>query len=114
MATDYLQMTADVSKQTAVLRKDIPDTMSGFSALAGAACKAGALDAKTKEYIALGIAVALRCEPCIAFHAKALVKLGVTKAEYEEVLGVAVYMDGGPGLMYAAHALEAFEQFSAG
>jgi len=33
-----------------------------------------ALDAKTKELIALGIAVAVRCDDCIAFHGKAAVE----------------------------------------
>ena len=40
-------------------------------------------------------------------------KLGATRAEVEEALGVAVYMGGGPSLMYAADALTAFEQFAA-
>ena len=113
MATDYVQMTRDISKQAGVLKQDIPETMSGFYAMSGAAGKDGAVDAKTKEYLALAIAVALRCEPCIAFHTRALVKMGVTKAEFEEVLGIAVYMGGGPSLMYSAHAMEAFDQFTA-
>lgn len=112
MTTDYGRIAADVSKQTSVLKQDIPETMAGFYAMAGAACKEGALDARTKEIVALGIAVATRCDPCIAFHTRALVKMGVSKAEFEELLGVAVYMGGGPSLMYSAHAMEAFEQFS--
>ena len=94
------------------LKKDIPDTMGSFYAMAGAADKPGALDSKTKEYVALGIAVATRCEPCIAFHTRALIKLGVTRQEFEEVLGTAVYMGGGPAVMYAAHAMDAFDQLS--
>ncbi|TCT35478.1 carboxymuconolactone decarboxylase family protein [Martelella mediterranea] len=112
MATDYKAMMADIGKQTAVLKKDIPDTMSNFYAMAGAADKAGALDPKTKEYVALGIAIAIRCEPCIAFHTRSLVKMGVTREEFEEVLGTAIYMGGGPAVMYAAHAMEAFEQLA--
>ncbi|WP_176083426.1 carboxymuconolactone decarboxylase family protein [Martelella sp. HB161492] len=113
MATDYKQIAADISKQTAVLKKDIPDTMAGFYAMAKGADKPGALDSKTKEYVALGIAIAMRCDPCIAFHTRTLVKMGCTKAEFEEVLGTAIYMGGGPSLMYAAKAMDAFDQFSA-
>ena len=40
-------------------------------------------------------------------------KLGLTKPELEEMLGMAVYMGGGPSLMYAASAIAAFEEFSA-
>jgi AhpD family alkylhydroperoxidase len=79
--------------------------------MARAALKDGALDKKTKELIALALSVAARCDPCIAFHTQTLAKLGATRQEVDETLGVAVYMGGGPSLMYAAHALDAFEQF---
>ncbi|MPM56953.1 hypothetical protein SDC9_103770 [bioreactor metagenome] len=72
-----------------------------------------ALDAKTKELIALAIGVATRCDGCIGFHAKALARLGATKAEVHETLGVAVYMGGGPSAMYAANAGAAFDEFMA-
>jgi len=61
----------------------------------------------------MAIGVAARCDGCLGFHAKALVRLGATPEEFQEMLGVAIYMGGGPSLMYAAHALEAFEEFSA-
>ena len=86
--------------------------MQGFSAMAQAATKPGALDRKTKELIALAIGVATRCDGCIGFHTEALVRLGATRLEVEEALGMAIYMGGGPSLMYAADALAAFEQFT--
>ncbi|MCO6176866.1 MULTISPECIES: carboxymuconolactone decarboxylase family protein [Ciceribacter] len=107
----YPDITKDISAQTKTLRKDIPDVMAGFSAMASAATRDGALDKKTKEFVALAIAIATRCDGCIGFHTDALVKLGATKAEFEETLGMAVYMGGGPSLMYAAHAMSAWEQF---
>jgi AhpD family alkylhydroperoxidase len=108
---DYPKRTRDISANLKVLRRDIPETMQGFSSLAQAATKPGALDRKTKELIALAIGVATRCDGCIGFHSEALVKLGTTRAEVEEALGMAVYMGGGPALMYAADAVSAFEQF---
>jgi AhpD family alkylhydroperoxidase len=110
---DYRQITADISANLKTLRRDSPETMQGFSAMAQAATKTGALDRKTKELIALAIGVAVRCDGCIGFHMETLVKLGASRAEVEEALGMAVYMGGGPSLMYAADALGAFEQFSA-
>lgn len=110
---DFPALTRDISASLKQLRRDQPDAMQGFSALAQAAAKDGALDRKTKELIALAIGVALRCEGCIGFHVEALVKLGASLAEVEEVLTMAVYMGGGPALMYAADALTAFNQFSA-
>lgn len=107
----YKEITASVSRSLAKLRADIPETMRGFTALAQAATKPGALDTKTKELIAMALSVAARCDPCLGFHADALVKAGCTRAEFEEMLGMCVYMGGGPALMYAAHALDAYEQY---
>jgi AhpD family alkylhydroperoxidase len=81
--------------------------------MAQAATASKALDAKTKELIALGIAVAVRCDDCIAFHAKAAVEQGATRDEVSETLGMAIYMGAGPSVMYASHAFEAFTQFKA-
>lgn len=110
---DYRQLTQGISSSMAGLRQDIP-VMKGFSALAHAATQNGALDKKTKELIALAIGVAVRCDGCIGFHMQALLKLGASKAEIEETLGMAVYMGGGPSLMYAAHAMQAYDQMTAG
>ena len=54
-----------------------------------------------------------RCDDCIGFHVQTLVKLGMTRQGLEDVLATAVYMGGGPSMMYATHALAAFEEFSA-
>ncbi|XLZ69945.1 carboxymuconolactone decarboxylase family protein [Massilia sp. SR12] len=111
---NYHELTQSVSKNLSTLRADIGDVMQGFSELAKAATRDGALDKKTKELIALALGVAGHCDACIGFHAKALVQLGASKAEVEEALGMAVYMGGGPSLMYAANAIAAYEQFKAG
>lgn len=109
----YSELTQEVSTNLATLRSDIPDVMKGFADLARAATREWALDKKTKELIALALGVAARCDACIGFHARTLVQLGATKAEVEETLGMAVYMGGGPSLMYSANAIAAFEEFSA-
>ena len=111
MEKDYSEFTKRISGDLRKLRKDIPDTMQAFSALAQAATRDGALDRKTKELIALALGVAARCDGCIGFHTETLVKLGATRQEVEETLGMAIYMGGGPSLMYAADAISAFEQF---
>lgn len=113
MAEKFKQLTTDLSTQLAKMRKEMPDVMSGFSALAQAANKEGVLNKKTKELISIALAVANHCPGCIGFHSQTLVKLGVTREELLEVLGMAIYMGGGPSLMYAAETLEAFEEFSA-
>jgi len=111
MEKNYSDITKRISGDLKKLRNDIPDTMQAFSALAKAATRDGALDKKTKELIALAIGIATRCDGCIGFHTETLVRLGATRQEVEETLGMAVYMGGGPSLMYAADAISAFEQF---
>ena len=111
--TNWPQHTKDLSAQIRTLRSGAPEVMKAFSAIAQAATAAKALDAKTKELIALGIAVAVRCDDCIGFHVKAALEYGASRDEVTETLGMAIYMGAGPAVMYASHALEAFEQFKA-
>jgi AhpD family alkylhydroperoxidase len=111
MDKNYADICKEISGNLRKLRKDIPDTMQAFSALAQAATRDGALDRKTKELMALALGVAAHCDGCIGFHTEALVRLGATREEVEETLGMAIYMGGGPSLMYAADAIAAFEQF---
>lgn len=110
----YRDLTQSVSAGLANLRTSTPEVMKSFSDLGRAATANGVLDKKTKELIALALSVAARCDPCIGFHMQTLVKLGVTRQEIDETLGVTTYMGGGPSLMYAASALAAFDEFSRG
>lgn len=111
MTKNYPDITKDISEYIAQLRILAPDAMKGFNELAGAATKTNVLDKKAKEFVALGIAVATRCDGCIGFHTKTLKSLGATREEIGEVLSMAIYMGGGPSLMYAADALRSFDQF---
>lgn len=113
MGKDYVEITQRIADNMKTLRRDVPETMQGFNMLSKSATEDGALDKKTKELIALAIGVTQHCDGCIGFHARALVRLGATRAEVEEALGMAIYMGGGPALMYAADAIMAFEQFEA-
>ena len=108
----YQDITQNIAKNLKTLHQDTPKLMQGFGQLSQAALENSVLDTKTKEFIALAIAVEKRCDDCIAFHTKALVKLGASLQEIEEVLGVAVMMGGGSSLMFATHVLDAFHEFS--
>ena len=100
--TNWPQHTKDLSSQIRTLRSGAPEVMKAFSAIAQAATAAKALDAKTKELIALGIAVAVRCDDCIGFHVKAALEYGASRDEVTETLGMAIYMGAGPAVMYAS------------
>ncbi len=113
MTASWPEKTTELNALLRNLRAGTPDVMKAFSAIAQASLQPKALDTKTKELIALGIAVAIRCDDCIAFHAKAAAERGASREEILETLAMAIYMGAGPSVMYASHALEAFSQFSA-
>ncbi|MEX0319424.1 MAG: carboxymuconolactone decarboxylase family protein [Ruegeria sp.] len=94
------------------LNTAMPDTARAFGSLGKAVKEGGVLDFKTKEFIALGISVGIRCEPCISLHTEALVKAGANRDEVADVLGMCIQMGGGPSMMYAAKALECFDELS--
>jgi AhpD family alkylhydroperoxidase len=110
---DWPEWTKGLSANLRELRASAPEVMKAFGAIAQAATAPKALDAKTKELLALGISVAVRCDDCIAFHAKSAVDAGATREEVLETLGIAIYMGAGPSAMYASHALDAYTQFVA-
>ncbi len=94
------------------LRALIPGVYDGFGAMHTAAFADGAIDKKTKELLALSIAIAVRCDGCIASHARGAAKHGATEAEVAETIGVAIAMSGGPGTVYGPRALAAFREFA--
>ncbi|WP_027256183.1 carboxymuconolactone decarboxylase family protein [Leisingera aquimarina] len=111
---DWKTFMAETEANIGSFSKEVPDTVRGFGAMGQAAKKDGALSEKTKEFIALGIAIATRCDSCIGFHVRSLVRLGATRGELSEALAMATYMGGGPSYAYSAKALKAFDVFSEG
>ena len=109
----WLEFMASIESDIGTFSKEIPDTVKGFGAMGKAAKADGALSEKTKEFIALGIAIATRCDSCIGFHTRTLARLGATREEVCEALAMATYMGGGPSYAYSAKALNAFDTFVA-
>ncbi len=85
------------------------DTVKGYLALSGAGGRTNHLDAKTRELIALAAAVTLRCDGCIAVHTAEARKLGISKEELAEALGVAISVNAGAALVYSTRAFDAFD-----
>jgi len=96
---------------TRELRHAIPQVYAGYKELHDSALAAGALDTRTKELIALAIAVSKECDGCIAAHAHAAVQHGATPPEAAEAIGVTFLMNGGPATIYGARAFAAFREF---
>lgn len=111
-AGGYRALTQSVSQQLATLRTDMPDVMKGFGDLARAATRDGALDRKTKEFIALALGIAAHCDACIGFHVQALVSSRRYPGRIRRDPGHGHLHGRRPSAMYCANALAAFEEFS--
>jgi AhpD family alkylhydroperoxidase len=94
------------------LNKAIPETAQAFGALGKTVKQGGVLEFKHKEFVALGIAVAVRCEDCIGLHIEALIRAGASREEVSDVLAMSVQMGGGPAMMYAAKAITCFDELT--
>jgi AhpD family alkylhydroperoxidase len=86
-----------------------PDTVRGYAQLGQAGAKTGLFDAKTRELIALAVAVTLRCDGCITVHTAEARKHGATKEEIAEALGVAIAVNAGAALVYSTRTMDAFD-----
>jgi AhpD family alkylhydroperoxidase len=80
------------------LAKLTPDTVRGYAAMGLAGQKTGHLDAKTRELIAVAVSITLRCDGCITVHTENARKLGATREEVAEALGVAVSVYAGAAI----------------
>lgn len=109
---DHTGLIQNINANLAPFRKSQSQAMQGFDQLAKASLADGALSEKCNELLALAIGIPQHCSGCIGFHVKALKRLGATKAEFEEMLTVCVYMGGGPARMYCSEALHAWDQMA--
>lgn len=109
---DHRHIQRELAGPSRALRGEIPEVYEAFSGLSAAAMAEGDLSAKTKELIALAIAITRECDGCVAAHARGAARKGATRREVAEVAGVAILMNGGPGTVWGPRALEAFDQFS--
>jgi AhpD family alkylhydroperoxidase len=105
---DWNAYRQQVSAGVGELGKLSPDTVRGYVTLGGAGAKTNRLDGKTRELIALAVAISLRCDGCITTHVEAARKQGVTKEEIAEALGVAIGVNAGAALVYTTRTLDAF------
>lgn len=106
---DYPELRRETNRLAGRLREAAPATKE-FGRLHQAAVADGALPTATKEMIALAIAVATHCDPCIAFHVHDALRAGASREEIAEAIAVAVSMGGGPAMLYGSRALLAVDQ----
>ncbi len=110
MMLDWNGYRKQIGEAMAGIGRMSPDTVRGYRALGEAGLKTTHLGAKTRELISLAVAISLRCDGCIAVHTDAAVKLGATKEEIMESLGVAISINAGAAMIYSARTLDAYAQ----
>lgn len=112
MLNNWSEFLTKVRTAAKLFATSNPPVFAAYRGLNEAQAAGKALDAKTRELIALAIAVTTRCDGCIASHVEAARKAGVTQAELSEALGTAIALNAGAAYVYSVRAMEAFEQFS--
>jgi AhpD family alkylhydroperoxidase len=110
MDKPYTHAADQVLAGLALLREGAPEAVKAFGALSLAATAPKSIDTKTKELMALAIGIAVHCEGCVAFHTRSAAKAGATRQEVAETVALAVYMGGGPAVVYGGDALRAFDE----
>lgn len=106
--TDWTAHTAHVKKSFGALGQKHPKMLEAYGALNKAAA-AEALDEKTRELIAIAVAITTRCESCISVHAEAAAKAGATESEIAGALATAIALNAGAAYTYALRAMEAID-----
>ena len=89
-----------------------PEVAQAFGALGGVALADGEVSALDKELIAVALSVEAQCTKCISSHVINALKLGATRNQIAEVVGVNILMGGGPTSVYAGKAIDAFDVLS--
>jgi AhpD family alkylhydroperoxidase len=107
MMMDWNAYRKQLLAAIAGIGKANPEITRGYQGLSGAGAKTGTLDAKTRELIALAVAVTRQCDGCIATHVDAAVREGATREEVVEALGVAIAVNAGAALVYSARVMDA-------
>ena len=100
--------TAHVKQSFCELGKKHPKMLQAYLALDQAAA-AEALDLKTRELIAIAVAITTRCESCISVHVEKALQAGASESEIAGALATAISLNAGAAYTYALRALEAVE-----
>jgi AhpD family alkylhydroperoxidase len=108
MMLDWNDYHSQLLKRIGDIGRLSPDIVRGYRGLSEAGAKTGTLGAKTRELIALAVAVTRQCDGCIVVHTDAAFKAGASREEIAEALGVAIAVNAGAALVYSARVMDAY------
>ncbi|KZC20278.1 MULTISPECIES: carboxymuconolactone decarboxylase family protein [Rhodanobacter] len=104
---NWLEYRTELMGRIGELGRLSPDTLAGYQTLSRAGQKTGHLDARSRELIALAVAVSIRCDGCITVHTGEALKHGARREEIAEALDVAVVLNAGAAMVYSARVMDA-------
>jgi AhpD family alkylhydroperoxidase len=107
MMLDWNQYHQEIKAKVGEMMKLSPDTVRGYRMVSEANSNTSKLGAKTRELIALGVAVTRQWDGCIVVHTDAALKAGASREEIAEALGVAITVNAGAALVYSTRVLDA-------
>lgn len=110
MFTNWIDLLGTLKRSYTRMEKTNPKMLSAYRELSAAQGSNGALDAKTRELIAIAVAVTTRCDGCISSHVAAAIKAGATEAEMSDAMGTAIALNAGAAYVYSLHAMEAYAE----
>ena len=102
----------EFSKSAAKMQEQAKPMNTAFGNLFNKTMSDGAIDVLNKELIALGIAIAVRCKPCIMLHTQKCLDAGATREQIIEAAGVAVLMGGGPVYSHVPVVIEVLDELA--
>src|ERR1700760_2749828 len=111
MMLDWNEYRGQLAAGVEELSQLSSDTVKGYVGLSSAGQKTNLLGAKTRELIALAVAVTARCDGCITVHTEAAIRQGATREEIAEALGVAITVNAGAALVYSTRVTDAFKEY---
>ncbi|CAE6870191.1 hypothetical protein R69658_08109 [Paraburkholderia aspalathi] len=112
MFLDWCELLGKLKRSSNLIGDTNPGILQAYRDLTAAQGSNGALDTKTRELIALAVAVTTRCDGCISAHAAAAVHAGATRAEVSDALGTAIALNAGAAYVYSLHAMEAIQSLT--
>lgn len=110
MASETKEFFEKFKKDSVKMQKQLPNAVNGFTSMFAKIMKDGAISLREKELIALGISIAIQCEPCIRLHTQKSLAAGATREQIFEAASVAMMMSGGPAYTHVPVMLDTLEE----
>ncbi|PWU67976.1 carboxymuconolactone decarboxylase family protein [Gracilibacillus dipsosauri] len=95
------QAIEDYKRGTTRMQEQLPEMTKGFFHFTEEAFKAGEINQKNKQLMALAISIYAQDEYCIIYHTKGAVEHGANETEIMETLAISAALGGGAAFAQA-------------